>query len=553
MGRMEWFRDLRALFLKLSDGQREIVSKDDLIASLYSEGPDLELQDPLKFQAKSAVACYSFEQVLDQLNSAKETLFTWDQVIDYLIQLGLNKKCAVKPAPRTLTLDLHAHISKPVIKQLDRSPKSQTASNLVRCATEKSLRSPLHEYFNVNAVPAPNIYNSSDISSSGLVSLPLLSNTSSLLFLSLAGNSLTHVRFEWPPQLVLLNLSSNRLSDLEFSSPLNRLQLLRVSRNGLRKFPSGHMCKNLVELYADNNELTQTGGLSRLTQLAILDLSSNSMSSFEELAGLSILRHLTVIRVKENSLPRDYAANLKVLLPRVTVIDPVDITKHTRFQAAHHLAFKEVKAQVAPSRFTRRVTKPFLEKNYSETRLKPAVRETHRKPGREIIKASPIHSRASSALSETASSSTVSKLRAADPRTPSTVKAEKTGNPSFRQLYLDDKPAMDFVDELDRRLRTSHGKLETFSAAALNKSVSLVTQKNIQQSHTITYGNPIAALMIGPPASTKASRPSREARPTKAIRELKPQPRLEKCRSSSQLNKGSEESRLTRRTFDSGN
>lgn len=533
MGRMEWFRDMRALFLEISDGQRDIVAKADLVAMLSAKGPEMELEDPEIFKSRSSVVHYSFEQVRSQLANAREDQLTWDQVIDYLIQLGLAKKTAPQPKPLPKTLQINCQVESPrKCIATDRSPITPKDRLIPKASSDKVLKIavlPLHEYFNKKTVTVPNLHNSTDLSSAGLTNLPRLNNLSSLLFLSLAGNSLIHTRLEWPPQLILLNLSNNRLTELDLINTVAKLQLLNVSHNALTRIGNLN-CKMLSELYADHNDLSQIGSVCRLSQLTVLDLSSNALNCLEDFASLAILQHLAVISVRKNGLTRDYAANLKIVLPRVSVIDPTDITKHTRFHSAGSFAFWDGPVDHTPTMKVREsLDKPVvINKFLSEPKFKAIQIDTRRKPTSVRPRHSPKQSRTSSALSETASSRTTKNAFASEDHTPTVsirymdTEEPRILNPPHMNEY---PPEMAFVNELDRRLRTSYSKPETFSAvaSAVNKSVSLVTQQAIQQATSKAYGNPIAALMIGPPAcsrpmSARAYKPPAKPKPQKSQR-----------------------------------
>lgn len=296
----------------------------------------------------------------------------------------------------------------------------------------------------------------------------------------------------------MLNLSHNHLTDLVVSSSLSKLQLLNISFNSFRRVPTLQACKDLVELYAGHNDLRQIGSLARVGSLAVLDLSCNSLISLEELACLSGLQHLVVLRVKENNLARDYQSSLEVILPRVRVVDPSDITKYSKFQAVKLLAFKEASVEATPR---------------SRVNLSRAVLLKHPKVGRpreirpssakNLVKPKPVRSRATSALSDTTVSRLPTEAKTSSTAAEAIVQQEET---SRRQFLTDFEPSSEFVEELDRRLKTTHGQQTTFSTAALNKSVSVVTHQSIVQAQRKSYGNPIAALMIKPSPQTSSQR-----------------------------------------------
>ncbi|KAK7071419.1 Leucine rich repeat, partial [Halocaridina rubra] len=139
-----------------------------------------------------------------------------------------------------------------------------------------------------------------------------LSNCSSLHHLSLSHNQLQEfpVAVKGAPLLRKLNLSFNRLSNLEESYGLVHLQNLEISNNIItnvsRSFLSELSSLTLLDL--SNNGLSdiEYGALEPMTKLIGLDLHHNSLGNINGL--VSLLQNLTWLNVSYNSITWfDYA------------------------------------------------------------------------------------------------------------------------------------------------------------------------------------------------------------------------------------------------------
>jgi hypothetical protein len=495
MGRLEWLTEIRSLFLGLSQGKHDIVGRDELVQAISLKGPEMDLHAPEVLEDK--VVFYSLQQVISQLTSPQEAALTWDQVIDCLVNISSAREPPHRLQKRTLVVNL---------------------------AEDGAIGSACNPCFG----------NSADLSCSGL-SLLQTTNLSALLYLSLAGNSLTSTRLDWPPRLILLNLSHNHLTELDLSPSLGKLQLLNISFNSLKTIASLQVCRSLSELYASHNKLSQISSISRLSDLRVLDLSYNSLSRLEELAGLSVLKHLAVIRVQANSLVRDYTASLKTYLPSVCVVDSAHIYTYSHFQAALNLAFNGA-ASPPRSQPCSQNDRPTLKRSLTEVKLQRTWIEPKQdlrvKPDLELTQSSSTKLEASKAANcklmkakiqpvslHQSSKSLQSALILQPPNTslPTTSQTAQTYHTaksvqSTRALGKTADRAFDFIRHQvadDSRSMLKHvddSRLSTsLTTSTLNRSISFVTSKTIQESKGKLYGNPIAALMVGPPASRNSS------------------------------------------------
>ena len=79
------------------------------------------------------------------------------------------------------------------------------------------------------------------------------------------------------PELQKLVISNNNLSEIgEQIGTLQKLSVLDVAGNRLKNIDVVNNIKNLTELYAGSNKLTQTPNLDGMEQLQILSLTNNA-------------------------------------------------------------------------------------------------------------------------------------------------------------------------------------------------------------------------------------------------------------------------------------
>lgn len=139
--------------------------------------------------------------------------------------------------------------------------------------------------------------------------------------LDLSGNRLQKLDFNFPESLTLLDLSFNRIAqiDPEAFQAADRLETLLLNKNHLTSLPKGcfRTLTNLKSMSLSSNELTVSHGVfTGLKGLEQLDLANNSIGNFSELL-LHDLTNLNVLDVENNRLRslnvKDLMLNLKSL------------------------------------------------------------------------------------------------------------------------------------------------------------------------------------------------------------------------------------------------
>ena len=130
-------------------------------------------------------------------------------------------------------------------------------------------------------------------------------------------NSLMNFTFSQLNQLRSLNLSFNRISFIDSCAldGLAMLQVLNLTVNKLDHLNNGifYHTPRLEHLYLKNNSLSEIPALSNLTELRILDLSSNFLIQAYFPPSFQFLTSLVTVRLSENNLGQLSANDFKYL------------------------------------------------------------------------------------------------------------------------------------------------------------------------------------------------------------------------------------------------
>ncbi len=92
------------------------------------------------------------------------------------------------------------------------------------------------------------------------------------------------------PSIKHIFLNGNVINETSILSSLHRLEILRLSNNGLRELP--YLCPGLLYLDLSSNEIEDISKISYLEDLLTLDLSINLIKNIFPLSNLKSLEHL---------------------------------------------------------------------------------------------------------------------------------------------------------------------------------------------------------------------------------------------------------------------
>jgi len=111
---------------------------------------------------------------------------------------------------------------------------------------------------------------------------------SSLRAVNLSSNFIVHISpGSLPKGLHSLDLSRNKIANIEGLRELTKLRVLNLSYNRISRIGHGlSNCTAIRELYLAGNKISDVEGLHRLLKLAVLDLSFNKITTAKALGQL---------------------------------------------------------------------------------------------------------------------------------------------------------------------------------------------------------------------------------------------------------------------------
>lgn len=126
------------------------------------------------------------------------------------------------------------------------------------------------------------------ISGMGLKVVPMIAPFSSLRAVKLSSNFIVHISpGSLPKGLHSLDLSRNKITNVEGLRELTKLRVLNLSYNRISRISHGlSNCTAIRELYLAGNKISDVEGLHRLLKLAVLDLGFNKLTTAKALGQL---------------------------------------------------------------------------------------------------------------------------------------------------------------------------------------------------------------------------------------------------------------------------
>ncbi|KAF7061907.1 hypothetical protein CFC21_068559 [Triticum aestivum] len=126
------------------------------------------------------------------------------------------------------------------------------------------------------------------ISGMGLKVVPMIAPFSNLRAVNLSGNFIVHISpGSLPKGLHTLDLSRNKIANVEGLRELTKLRVLNLSYNRISRIGHGlSNCTAMRELYLAGNKIGDVEGLHRLLRLAALDLGFNRLTTAKALGQL---------------------------------------------------------------------------------------------------------------------------------------------------------------------------------------------------------------------------------------------------------------------------
>lgn len=479
MSRMEWFRDLKLIYNKILNEEDILTSIDKslILTEINSIVPKLDLKDPEEYYSKSKVQAFSLTEILDHINALEDQKINFDQLIDSLIYLSIEKKRKEKAVVKENFKSLVKPIQIPDPRLKDTKLDSNHPIKVfLDPSADVDLSFPEHK----------------------IATYPNLNNYYNLVHLSLAGNNINTTQYPFPATLKVLNLSSNRISQFKLESSLNNLLLLNLTSNQINLFSTNHI-KNIKELFLANNCIDNINTFSHLNQLYLLDCSYNDIESFEDIAGLVISKHLGVLKLRGNpvSSKSNYEQAVPSLLPRIYNLDPLNIIQMSNFQSLGSLPYLPIKNVLEDS------DEKLVESNKSNLcNIKSEkILLNKRKSAPDTPKSHRNYQTQGNKLSLTPSGPTKTSPKVARSFSQPRIENFSNSNASLQSFNEETTRKPSKIDFNSSIMDIAENRIKVFQSNTRSRSsISLVSNETIQNNQRKQYGNPIAAMMIGPPA-----------------------------------------------------
>lgn len=186
------------------------------------------------------------------------------------------------------------------------------------------------------------------ISGMGLKVVPMIAPFSTLRAVNLSSNFIVHISpGSLPKGLHSLDLSRNKIANIEGLRELTKLRVLNLSYNRISRIGHGlSNCTAIRELYLAGNKISDVEGLHRLLKLAVLDLSFNKITTakalgqlvanYHSLLALNLVGNPVQANVGDDALRRAVTG----LLPSLAYLNkqPVKPQRSTREVATDSIA-----------------------------------------------------------------------------------------------------------------------------------------------------------------------------------------------------------------------
>ena len=493
-----------------------LVEKSQILKELNLRVSKLDLKSPEEYYSKSKVQAFSLAEIFTHINSLEEQSINFDQLIDSLIYLSIEKKRKEKKSinliktqddvPVKITSnfslkkpEIYIYKEKEIIKQ--NRNFEEPILNIKEIPKEYKPQ-PIQ-------VPHNNNQNKTiDLSyqEPKMQTYPELKRFSNLLHLSLAGNGLTSTKYLFPNTLQVLNLSSNNISEFNLDNDLENLLLLNLTSNHISIISGINHIKNIKELYLANNCITSINMLCHLNSLILLDCSHNEIEIFEDIAGLVISKRIGILKLRGNPLSSklNYEQVVNSILSRIYCLDPLNIIELSSFKELGSLPFLPLKdileeaeektpipVRINLSNIKSETSLIIKKKSFSEIPNSPIEKKTINKQLKSSV--TPLSSsKAQPKMQRSSSQIRIEKSSAFSSTSQSSINF--AAHEDATRKASEYEYGFSIMDDAERRIKTCNDDTRYKS------NVSVISNESINNVKKKVYGNPVAAMMIGPPA-----------------------------------------------------
>jgi Leucine-rich repeat (LRR) protein len=174
----------------------------------------------------------------------------------------------------------------------------------------------------------------------------------SLQLLQLDNNQITGLANVSLPSLRALTLSRNQIPALEFgNNTYPCLQVLDLSYNRLKNLQNISTLSSLKALNVNGNKISTLEGIQSCTALTKLLATDNSLASIQDLKVLSALPRLSILAVSRNAFyeetpdENEVQREVLIMIPNLDRLNTIPITVDSRVEADNIV--KERRAEAA--------------------------------------------------------------------------------------------------------------------------------------------------------------------------------------------------------------
>lgn len=509
MSRMEWFRDLKLIFNKLLTEEDVLtpVDRNLLVKELGLKAMRLELKSPEEYFTKSKVQAFSLAEILAHIEGL-DSAVNFDQLIDSLIYLSMNKKKREKKLEEL-------KIEEPKQEKTEKVPQGirivkPEKGDLKPCLKENNrvqvlvTQNPTIKVKSLNVIRSVSPINEScldlNFPEQVLFRYPEMNAYEKLLYLCLAGNSLADTNFPFPQTIIGINLSCNQLTSLNFVHEMRNLAVINVTNNQISRIFSVNQIKFVKEVFIGTNCMSNLNLFCHLSDLHLLDCSNNEIESFEDIAGLVISKRLNTLKLKGNPLSskENYEKIVQSILPRIYNLDPLNLINLSNFKNFGLKIFAPLKdsEEEDPEKILSKkliLSSNKIEKiSTPEPNMDKNFHSNIPKSQRFTVSKTPITVSKPGKMRRSNSQMRIDKSKLLTSTTKTSINLNEKDE--FQGIESELFSGCSMIDIAERRIKV-------YKEEAKGKhNVSVVSNETIQNVKKKVYGNPVAAMMIGPPA-----------------------------------------------------
>jgi len=382
MERMDWLNHLRLVF-NITAGSHTIHSSSlsvkteaflDTLIENISKFPLVSAED-----YKSSVQFLSFRDIFECFEAQFGQALTWDYVLNAVVFLKPHED-AGQESPRSIDLNELVFINTKLS-----SNSLEVEEPEVRSRRLSDLRIPQAQHENKEAVNSQLSLSTIQVDTARSLGTRTMDSLPENLTpqkknqkpsFNLSGRRMAVLNQKMPDDLVVLNLSYNHFSNVPKLEGLQQLEYLDLSWNFIQNIKGIASISTLKELYLSHNQIRTIAHCLPTENLYLLDLSHNLIRQLQGIEPLVRETKLKVLSLEGNPIQNthDFPSNFKDLLPQVEILNPLNISIHSKYKEKEEVAPDEKEDQEAMPPMISEENKRCI-RSLISTRSMPALRK----------------------------------------------------------------------------------------------------------------------------------------------------------------------------------